>query len=210
MSALEALKAVANGESQSWGTSSSTIRLEWKGGEAYGEEAVLESFRRAPLDLAAGSAISTSGALLWTDGQTALVADLYDERLDRMWRIGPGQAPALEPGVSVPFDIDLMQDRGDVFWRYDDHLWLAPEHAAAIETLAQGIVAPCAEDHRVRVFVLRAFSSEDRFGMLASVFRLSSESTRTASFRVVAALVSPERELLVADDYPAAEWVPRL
>ena len=210
MSALEALKAVATGERQSPGTVSATIRLEWQGGEAYGEEAVLEAFRRAPLDLAVGSAISVLGALLWTDGQTALVADLYDKRLGRMWRIGPGPAPARELGVSVPFDVDLMQDRRDVLWRYDDHPWLAPEHSDAIETFARDIAAPSAHDHRIRVFILRAFSSEDHFGMLASVFRLSSEPTRSASFRMVAALVSPEGERLVADDFPPTDWVPRL
>lgn len=210
MSAFEALEAVAAGETPPRGALSGTSRLEWQGGEAYGEEAVLESFRRARLDLAAGSAISTPGTMLWTDGQTALVADLYDERLGRLWRIGPGRAPAREPAVAVPFDVDLKQDRRDVLWRHDDHPWLAPEHAAAIETLARGIAAPSAQDHRVRVFVLRAFSSEDRFGMLASVFRLSSEPTRAASFRMVAALVSANGELLVADNFPPTDWVPRL
>ena len=147
---------------------------------------------------------------MWTDGKTALVGDLYDERLGQLWRIGSGRPPTREPVLAVPFDTDLTQGGRDVLWRPDDHLWLAPEHADAIETLAGRIAAPSAKDHRVRAFVLRAFSADGCFAMLASVFRLSSEPVRTASFCMVAALVLTAGELLVADDLSRIEWVPRL
>lgn len=210
MSAIADLAALASGRDAAKESLTATCRLEWRGGEAYGEEALLEAFRRAPLDLAAGTAIETPGALLWSDGHSALVVDLYDGRLGRLWRVGPGEAPAREPSISVPFDTDLSQHRRDLLWRPEDHPWLAADRRDAAEALAQRLAEPTAADHRVRLFVIRACSTPTSVGLLGSIFRMSAAATRTLSFSLVAALATPEGEQIAVDEIAPAEWVPRL
>lgn len=210
MRALKALRSIACGERPADGALLGTCRLEWRGREAYGEEAVLEAFRRSPVDLATASTLCTPGGLVWTDGKSALVADVFDERLARLWRVGPGDAPVREPSVAVPFDTDLSQDRRDVLWRAEDHPWLAPEQAPAVEALARRIAVPSSNDHRVRGFVIRAFSAHSSVGLLASIFSLTAGSTRSASFGLVVSLAGSDGETLVADDINPSEWVRRL
>jgi hypothetical protein len=190
-------------------------RLEWGEGEAYGEEAILELFRAAPMALGQGVTIATPTALAWIGAEEALVADLYDGHVGRLWRMGAGPAPAPEPAVAVAFDPDLHQQRGAVLFRAEDHPELDP--AAAPDVLAAGgLLLDGVMDgamHRARAFVLRAFTGPAGTVALFAIHRLTGGAVRGAGFLHAAALIEGGATRLVIDGAASASvkpWVPRL
>lgn len=183
-------------------------RLEWCSGEAYGEEAILELFRLSPFDPGQDAVlIQTDASAAWIGCDGALVADLYDGRIGRLWRVGDGSSPEPEPEVSVAFDPDLRQQRGDILMRADDH----PELTDVIGVVAAGkklLTAASSQPlHRARAFAVRAFTGEKGTAALFAVHRLTGGATRSGGFAFAAAIVGG---LFVADHAPKRPWTPRL
>lgn len=191
-------------------------RCEWQGVEIVGEEAILASFARAPF--VAGSSeilVATPSAAAWIGSTGALVADVYDGRLGRLWRLGPGETGecAPEPRVDVAFDPDLRQARGEVLFRPEDHPDLEEAARAGLLEAASQMLADRRADGalRARGFVVRAFGASHGAAALVAVHTLSSGSPRAAELRYAALGWARGREpLIVLDPAPPAPWTPRL
>ncbi|MES2898235.1 MAG: hypothetical protein V4723_00835 [Pseudomonadota bacterium] len=192
MSALKVLRKVAAGQRPD-GELLPPCRLEAFGVESYGEEAIVQSFRSAPLAISSSAqVIAAEGHLALFDGEHALFADLYGEDIARIWRLGPGQPAVAEPAIGVPFDPDLWQARRDVAMRAEDHPALSVAGAGAVEEIGKDLARKWesgegAGDYRVRPFVLRAFSDGERGAALFAVYRLGPLARRSAGFSLVAA-----------------------
>ena len=168
-------------------------RLEGLGTRAYGEEAIINQFRVAPMEgLEAAQVITSPSHIAIFAGDEALVADVFDERMLRIWRLGPGEPLPAEPAIGVAFDTDLFQSRRDVALRWEDH----PElDETARETLAQlGYRIAHGHDEgerlpawRIRPFLLRAFSAGGLHAALFAVHRLGPGTERSAGFSLAAA-----------------------
>lgn len=187
-------------------------KLEWAGAEIYGEEAIAEAFRAAPLIVEEGSLfVDSAQQAAWFGGESVLFADLYDGRIARMWRIGPGDTPRPEPAVSVAFDPDLRQLRGSVYARAGDHPLLNAAHFAAIHQTADEVLAPPpgTRQHRARAFLIRAFSSGDCGAALLAVHRLSGGDVRSNSLSFAAVAIDGGRRRIILDQRPQLGWTPR-
>ncbi len=188
-------------------------RLEWGGGEAYGDEAVLQSFSEMPIDIAQGTIVQGDTAAAWIGAETALYVNLYDGRIGRIWRLGPGSPPPVEPSIAVAFDTDLEQARGTIAFRDTDHPELGGwAHdaivAAGRELLVSDHVPPL---HRIRGYVVRAFSADDDAVALYALHRLTAEQPRRAGFGyAMAKLAAGADPLLMVDPWSPPEWTPRL
>ena len=192
MSALIALRRIAAGE-RPHGELLPPCRLEAFGLVGYGEEAIVQSFRSAPLEISSSAeVVLAEGHIAVFDGEHALFADLYGEDIARIWRLGPGQPTMGEPAIGVPFDPDLWQSRRDVALRREDHPALSEDGAAAAEAIGRDLARkwqsggdPC--DYRVRPFLLRAFSAGERGAALFAIYRLGPLAQRSAGFSLAAA-----------------------
>lgn len=192
MSGVDALRMLARGD-RPCGALLPPCRLEGLGTRAYGEEAILHHFRVAPLDGldAAQTVVSPSHIAIFA-GDDALVADVFEERILRIWRLGPGEPLPAEPAMGVAFDTDLFQSRRDVAYRWEDHPQLQQIARGPLmevgyriaHTQELGDVRP---SWRVRPFLLRAFSGQGSHAALFAVHRLGSSSVRSAGFSHAAA-----------------------
>ena len=192
MSALTALRTIAAGE-RPHGELLPPCRLEAFGVEAYGEEAIVQSFRSAPLEIsAAAQVIAAEGHIALFEGENALFADLHGEDIARIWRLGPGKPASGEPAIGVPFDPDLWQSRRDVALRREDHAALTQDGTGAVEAIGRDLARQWQSgggpgDYRVRPFVLRAFSAGERGAALFAIYRLGPLARRSAGFSLAAA-----------------------
>lgn len=191
MNALEALKAIAAGERVA-DALLPPCRLEGMGVEAYGEEAIVHQFRQAPLGGwdDAQTVRSPGHAALFGDG-AALVADLYGERILRIWRMSAGDPGEAEPAIGVAFDTDLFQSRRDIAMRAEDHPDFDARGLDAVAHIGRSIAhdwsAGGQPDWRTRPFLLRAFSQGDAGAALFAVHRLGPDTVRSAGFAFAAA-----------------------
>jgi hypothetical protein len=210
MSVADHLTALAAGRRPANDGLLGNCRLEWRGGEAYGEEAILESFRAAAFDPGAEAVlVETDDAAAWVGAGGALVADVYSGRIGRLWRMGEGGSPELEMAVAVAFDPDLRQVRGDVLLRAEDHPSLAPDAVEGVITAGRDLVSASAPQpvHRARAFVVRAFTGADHSAALFAVHRLNGGMTRGGGFGYAAVVLGGP---ISYDDMPERPWTPRL
>lgn len=168
-------------------------RMEAAGGDFYGEEAILERCRAHPYDLRDAEAVEAPGHLALFANGTAVVADLYDDRVGRFRLLGPGDPAEPEPAVAVAFDPDLAQKRGDVLADAADHPALDPVRFDALLDAARALVAEVAgEDpppYRVRAFLIRAWSDGARAVGLLALHRLGPGPERAAGWSHAAVLL---------------------
>lgn len=203
MSATEDLTSILAGRRPAEGLLQ-TCRMEAGGGEFYGEEAVLERCRAAPIDLAGAEAVRGGAQLaLFGDG-IAAVADVHGERIGRIWALGSPEPAEPEPAVAVAFDPDLRQQRGGVTWDAADH---PHADAAVLQRLAaagERLLEEAALDggrpaYRVRAFLIRAWSEGERGAGLFALHRLGSGPVRSSGFDYAAVLVDESGERIVRD-----------
>jgi hypothetical protein len=213
MSGLDNLRALGRGSRPASDGLLGNSRCTWGRSEIVGEEAILAEFAAHPFDATGGllSVETAQGAVLIGEGG-ALVADLYDGKVGRLWRVGGVAARPPEPALDVAFDPDLHQLRGQLLFRLEDHPDL---DAGAVEPLlaaARGLVEEIQADGklRVRAFALRAFGDAKGSAALLSLHTLGNEATRTASFSYAVIGLGPDGVLAVRDDLPARAWSPRL
>lgn len=209
MSVSDALAMLASGKHPG-DRMLASCRLQWAGTEVFGEEAIVEACRDAPVDLGAAVAVETPiGAALVGD-DAALIADLYDGRIGRLWRLGAGEPPDAERAVAVAFDPDLRQQRGHVYFRAEDHPALPAGAGGAVLAAGQALI-DLPGTHRARAFVLRAFADAERAVALFAVHQLSGGVVREGGFGHAVALIDQHGgQQLVRDPRRPREWTPRL
>lgn len=214
MSGLDHLRTLAKGARPADDGLLGNARCAWGGGEHLSEEAILAAFAAHPCDLAGEPlCIETSQAAAILSEGRALVADLYDGRIGRMWRVEPGLSLAAEPAVDVAFDPDLRQERGDLSFRAEDHPELDARAAERIVTAARDLVEGLRKDGRLRVrgFVVRAFGGPDGAAALIALFTMGNGAQRSAAFSYAALGIGPGGRIVsVLEDVTEREWTPRL
>jgi hypothetical protein len=194
MSALAVLRAVARGE-RPHGELLPPCRMEAFGAEYFSEEAIVQSFRNAPFVISDdGTAVETEDHLAVFDGAGALIADVFGGNIGRLWRLGPGEPGAAEPAIGVPFDADLMQSRGDLAIRREDHPALAAKAYDAVEEAGRLLARNWVPEDgpppfRSRSFLIRAFTSGSASVALFAVYRLGPAAPRSVGFSYAAALI---------------------
>ena len=192
-----------------------TCRLHALGSEAYGEEAVVERFSDMVEAMPADPVVvAVPGHLALFAGDEAIFADLAGENISRLWRVGPGAPAGSETAVSVSFDPDLTQVRGDVFFEARMHRQLLIDAAPRVEAIGLELVRTDTA-FRTRAFAVRAFGTANDGAALFALHRLSTGAQRNAGFIHVAArwcgndvacMYDSAGEAAVA----AAPWTPRI
>lgn len=190
---VQALVALASGSSANNALLHS-CRLNAFGGEAYGEDAIVESFRRQPIAFSAkAECIETVDQLALFEGGTGVFAEFSASGIARLWRVGAATPASLEPRIDVPFDPCLTQAVSDVAFAASDHYGLTAAAGARVLAIGRSIMrdqSGGAVANRARAFVLRAFGDEHRGAALFAVHRLGGDQVRSAGFGIVAALWS--------------------
>ena len=212
------LRDLAAGEPVQNGAVLQYARCQTLGREIYGEEEVIEHFRHFPL-VGEGQFLSCEqhAALIWPD--RALFVDLSAAHVLRLWRLGPGNPLERERQVSVPFDADMMQARGNVVMQASDHPALSATDLARTEqagrSLAQNwrdvLGAPAL---RARAFCIRAFSAGDAAVALFAVHVVKGVRERTTSFVPALAVIKDDTTIVRDATGEASEqlmsWRPRV
>lgn len=199
MTALEALRSIARGDRPT-GELLPPCRLEAFGSEFYGEEAIVQSFRREPFIFSEhATVVEGGGHLAMFEGDTALIADVFGNSVARFWRLDASEPVEAEPAIGVPFDADLFQSRGDLAMRADDHAELSAQALPHVEETGRSLSRDWKlEDgpapYRSRAFLVRAFTQADSSVALFAVHRLGADAVRTAGFSYAAALFRTDGE----------------
>lgn len=152
-----------------------TCRLEGAGLAAYGRAAALEQVAALGLDLAEAVSGPRFAAGFTADGQGALLADLHDGRVGRLWLLAAGAPSTPAPlRVDVPADPDLSQG-GPGGVRADPMAFLEPERGAVDAVVAAVLAAPPPDVglRRPRPILLRLVVDGPR---TAALFRLEGET----------------------------------
>lgn len=215
MSALAHLRDVARGIQPKDDGLLGNTRFAWGRTEVVGEEAVVAAFATRPFNLD-GELLeieTPQGAALISRSE-ALVADLYDGRIGRLWRVGEESAGAAEPRVDVAFDPDLRQERGNLEFRPEDHPDLGVGAATPLLDAGRQLTEQLRSEGklRVRAFFIRAFGDAGGSAALLAVHALGNETSRTAGFSY-AVLGSPGSGLdpwVVREQPEPRDWTPRL
>lgn len=219
MSALDTIRQLATG-SRPTGGLLHTVRLSALGVEAYGEEAIVESFRAVPLDLSdATTIVEAPGHLAIFDGGNALFVDVATGGIARLWRLSTAEPVPDEAGIAVVFNADLTQARGDVFFAASDHPALAADADEAVMRAGRALTHDPAEDDlgifRARAFVTRAFGDHNRGAALFAVYRLAGGPGLQSGFAMAAARWNADgmeivRDIAGEDAIALREWTPRI
>lgn len=214
MSALDTLRALASGERPPSGLLH-TARFDGLGHEIYGEEAIVARMGLKPFALGDDALVFEDTAhIAVLTGERAFFADLYDGNIARLWLLGPDGFGGEEPEVSVVFDPDLSQARGDVFFAASDHPALTADAADRVRAAGREIVA-AADGPRTRAFAIRAFGDASGGAALFAVYRLCPDGDETAGFVNMAAFWGAKETHIVRDyggeaTLAARAWTPRI
>ena len=201
VSMIEAMAAVASGGAPA--QLLHACRLEVGGFDAFGIEAIGDAFRRDPVSL--DSAIIAENAMNFAAivGDQALVADLYDGNIGRLWRAGRDAPHATEPFVAVPFDPDLRQARGDIEFLASDHPGLAAEAERCVRDAGLAILAHDPMAWRSRAFAIRAFGTPANGAALFAVYRMTADRVRASGFGHAVAVWEDGNTRIAVDTIPA-------
>jgi hypothetical protein len=213
VSALDHLRAIGRGETPSDDGLLGNARCGWGRGELMGEESILAAFCARPFADADAVAIQTAQGVALIGQDDALIADVYDGRIGRLWRVGDGVALPLEPAIDVAFDLDMRQQRGDVLFRAEDHPELSPACSERVLDAARAHVSQLRRTGalRSRAFVVRAFGNEDATAALLAVHTMGNETSRTAgfSYAILAVRAQDASARIVSDQTRPRNWSPR-
>jgi hypothetical protein len=181
MSAVETLTVLMRGDHPTAGLLH-TCRLEGCGGESYGVEAIVENFRVLPMAEGADQLVFEDDTHMAVfDGEDAVFADVIEGNIARLWRLGSDDFLTLEPGISVSFDPDLVQERRGFFFDAALHPTLSDDAVEKLTTIGQELARDDGA-YRTRIYALRAFGSADRGAALFAVYRLDGDGARTSGF----------------------------
>lgn len=166
------IRGLAAGEGPAFARVLHNARFEGFGVVAYGAEETRALFARAPAVRGEIRTVCTAALAVLTgvddEGRpAALLADLHNGWVTRLWRLGATALPSDTPApTAVPRDLDMDQRGGRVAFEPRDHRDLASADAATVEAWAATRLAPAEPFSRPRPFVLRAASEEGRVGAL--------------------------------------------
>ena len=218
MTALNAMQALAAGDSSAKGALLQTCRLAVGGSEFFGEEEIVAWFRgtAAITDEPQSVSSASHAALFWTD--TALFADVAGDHIARLGLLGPGKPVSRELSVAVPFDANMQQWPGDPAFSAHDHPELSlgdvgPIMQAGRELERNWQDASGQPALRARAFAIRAFSTGSTCAALFAVHVLAASAPRRAGFVHVAALIGGNSRLIRDDAAECAldaEWHPTI
>lgn len=212
------VRALAAGNPVPSGTVLQYARAQALGREIYGEEEIVEHFcRHALTGQARFFGCDQHAVLVWPE--SALFADLSGNHILRLWRLGPGELLERERQVSVPFDADMMQARGDVFFEASGHPALNDRDLVRVEQAGRSIAQGWRDTSgiaalRVRAFCIRAFSADQAAVALFAVHVVSGTSQRTTSLVHELAIIE-DNETFIRDAAGEASertmaWLPRV
>ena len=214
MSGLDNLRSLAQGKRPSNDGLLGNARCAWGRGELLSEESVLAGFAARPFALEGellGVETPQGAALIGDD--RALVADLYNGRIGRMWRVGGGLEVSPEQAIDVAFDADMSQQRGDLNFRSEDHPNLDPAAAERLLAAGRDLIEQVRSEGKLRVrgFVLRAFGDSQASAALLSLFTLGNETQRSAAFSYAVVGIGPNASDIrtVRDQSQPRSWTPR-
>ena len=214
MSGLDHLRSLAEGRLPADDGLLGNTRCAWGGADLLGDEAILAAFTAHPFSVDDARAVETAQGAALVAADRALVADLYDGRIGRLWRIGGSSPDAADPAVDVAFDPDMRQQRGDLALCREDHPELTPDAAEAIEAAAREMLEAQRRDCnlRSRGFVLRAFGDVSGSAALIALYTMTDEPQRRAGFRFAAIGLGgrDDQPLIAIEPARATLWSPRL
>jgi hypothetical protein len=214
MSGLDSLRALAQGHRPAEDGLLGNARCAWGNSELLSEESIIAGFAARPFALQGELlAIETSlGAALISDDR-ALIADLYESRIGRIWRVGGEQEASSEQAIDVAFDADMSQQRGDLSFRSEDHPDLDPAVSERLLAAGRSLIEQVRREGKLRVrgFVVRAFGSPQASAALLSLFTLGNETQRSASFSYAVIGLGPTDHdiIYVRDLNQPRSWSPR-
>lgn len=213
MSALDHLRIIGRGGTPPDDGLLGNARCGWGRGELIGEESILAAFCARTFADADAIAIETAQGAALIGQDDALIADVYDGRIGRLWRVGKGVSLPPEPAIDVAFHLDMRQQPGDVLFRAEDHPELSPADAARVLDAARAHLGLLRRTGalRSRAFLVRAFGNEDATAALLAVHTMSNETSRTAGFSyAIFAVGSKDNSArLVSDQTRPRPWSPR-
>jgi hypothetical protein len=128
MNANSSLQNLANGTADQhaiWGG----CRLEWGGVELFGIEAIADLFQHSPMPGDGFTQFGGRSFAIMANAESALLGEILDGVIVRIWRTGGTPEPEGEQGIVVAFDTDLLQQRGDIFFAAVDHAELKSDAA---------------------------------------------------------------------------------
>lgn len=212
MSALDHLRLLAQSKRPDNDGLLGNTRFVWGHDELIGEEAILASFSSAPFDAGDVFSFETSQGAAMIGNDRALIADLYEGRIGRIWRVGGEVALPSKHAIDIAFDADMRQERGDISFRAEDHPELEPDATEALLSASRDLIDQSRRSGnlRVRGFVVRAFGNTRSSVALLSLFTLDNEVRRSAAFRYAVIGIRAGDVLSVCDRSPPREWTPRL
>lgn len=182
MNTLATLRTLAGGDPVAAGILGD-CRLESGNVDAFGVEAVADSFRQAPMiDAVTAIAVEARGGLAIFGATEAIVADRFGDAVGRLWRVGHMAPGTPEPAVAVAFDTDLRQARAAVFIDAADHPGLDGAALERLMALGCALVydrAPEFAAFRGRAFAVRAFGDVTRGAALFAIHALAVNPVRT-------------------------------
>ena len=215
MTAIAQLQALASGARPANDALLGNARCEWRGVETLGEEALLAMFARQPFQPGGDVlTVETGHGGVWIGASEALVADLYDGRIGRLWRLGPGDAGEPERSVDLAFDPDMHQSRGALFFCREDHPTLEDDAVGPLrDALGDAIEgARAAGALRVRGFAIRALGDGNAAAALLALYSLGDGAVRESRLAYAAVAIARGRAapIIVYDAPPPRAWSPRL
>lgn len=211
MSALVHLQAIGRGEKPANDGLLENARCGWGSGEIIGQEEILAAFCARPFAGDEGLGVeSRQGAALIGD-KDALFADIYDGRIGRLWRVGRGVTLPHEPAIDLAFDPDMHQQRGEVFFRAEDHPELDAKEAEQVLAAAREHLDQLrrAGGLRVRAFVVRAFGAGDSGAALLAVYSMSNGPSRSVGFSHAIVGIGEGGNRVVSQQGRPRPWSPR-
>jgi hypothetical protein len=215
MSALETLRALASGQRPEAGLLHN-CRLDALGTEAYGEEAIVSRLRRSPLTFTErAEVVESTSHIVLLEANSAVFADLWAGNIARIWLLSEGEPETGEAGISVPFDPDQTQARGDVFFALSDHPGLSADAAERVRSAGRALVDAYPHSMRTRAFAIRAFGTVSRGAALFAGLQMTGTESGTAGFAM--AVISWHGDTVTTiRDYAGEQtinlkpWTPRI
>lgn len=177
----DALAALAAGERPVGEALLHTCMLEGWGTQAYGEEAVVETFRLAPVSPNGWDPVESEAGVALFGDEIALFGDTVEGRFRRIWRLGAPPCLSEERSIFVPFDPDLAQAIGDVMPSDAPFTEDVPIRAVGLSILE------AIRSFRGRAFVIRAFRNGPDLALLFAIYQFGGGPVRPCGFSYAAA-----------------------
>ena len=193
MSICDQLVSLARGEPLEGALLLPSVRAEGWGGGAFAPEAVTAMFRARPSQCSEWQQLADERGAAVVGDREAVIADLVDGRCLRIWRLGSGEPVAGDRAISLSFDPDLRQQRGDVIgseeWGEDRDL----------VSLAGAAIHRASTAFRLRLFPIRIIGGQSSRLVLFAAYVMDGEVQRHSGFVMMVAVVEGDNVRVLRD-----------